>query len=148
MRTKKTDIPSLPGFLLKLAAALCLILFTFLVGTIILETISENNMDKDSTTYMEYLDSMFYKQDYTGMREEMELFDLTGDEFATYREIVDGYTDYLDYEQWRMTSEEMVPGSGEKAEIFKKKVIENADNCQFSRNQKQLNVWKDAVTEE
>ena len=148
MKTKKTDMPSLPGFLIKLAVSLCLLFFVFLVGTIIIETISDNNKNKDSTSYMEYLDSMFYKQDYTGIREEMELFDLTGDEFATYWEIVDGYTDYLDYEQWRMTTEEMVPGSSKKAEDFKKKVVENANNCQFSRNQKQLNVWKETVIEE
>ena len=144
-KIKKEKGPSVFGFVIKTAVALGMVLFLILIAGIILETISEKNGMKDATWKMDYMDSLFYDHKYTEIRTELELYELDGEEFDIYWEIVNGYADYMDYLQWARTTEDMVEGSSQKAAEYQQKVIRNAESCRFERNQKQLNAWKEAL---
>ena len=56
--------------------------------------------------------------------------------------------DYLEYRQWKRAEAAGVEGSAAQVEQCREKVLANAENCQFSSNQRQLEEYADAVKSE
>ena len=60
--------------------------------------------------------------------------------------MLDGYWDYLYFRAWsKAMDSSLVTDSQEKTEYYRNKVIENAKNCQNSRNQYFLDEFAEEV---
>lgn len=96
---------------------------------------SEND---DIVTRIERCDREYYDKEYGELYNWLVLDDCKEEEFDIYWEIINGYSDYYMYRQWSNCDEDKLPGSGEKAEYYREKVIDNANNVKFSLNQRRL----------
>ena len=89
-------------------------------------------------TRIERCDREYYDKEYGELYNWLVLDDCKEEEFDIYWEIINGYLDYCMYRQWSNCDEDKLPGSSEKAEYYREKVIENANNVKFSLNAKRL----------
>lgn len=133
--------PSIARMVLKLIVAFLLGLFLMSAGLFFLEEAEWAFYDKDEALRVSFCDEYYYKRDFARLRDELTLYDLQGEHYDIYWEVVDGYEDYVEYWQWNRTDEEAVSGSSEKASYYRQKVIANARNCEYEKNQKILDKW-------
>lgn len=113
----------------------CIILYNLImIAFFSVEDVSQGELNKRKLDNIEACDHYYYKRDFAGLRETLTLRRLYGEDFAVYWEIADGYDDYVDWLQWSKAEKINLPKSSEKAEYYKNKVHENAENVEFPQN--------------
>lgn len=109
----------------------------FLLGFVF--SIEQAEWEKDGTDLMERVELCefwYSEKDYEQLYGILSRNKNDEPEFDIYHEMMDGYWDYLYFRAWSKAGDSsIVTGSQEKAEYYEKKVMENANNCQNSRNQ-------------
>jgi len=96
--------------------------------------------DKDLADVVEICDSYYYEREFAKLRETLILNAAFEDIFDKYWEAVNGYCDYMQYNQWKLTpSEEVITSE------YKQTVIDNYENLKFEDNKKILKEYCDAV---
>lgn len=101
--------------------------------------------DNDKADYVNWCNRYYYAKEYGSLLEELQLFNLYDEEFDIYWEITDGYRDYIEYEQWSSVTDEELPGSSQKAEEYRQKVIDDVKNCEFEANRERLQEFVDKI---
>jgi len=96
---------------------------------------------------IERCDAVYYEEKYSDLWHDLRLYDAYDENFDVYWEMVNGYRDYMQYKQWVTTPVDKIPESTEMAESYRKKVIENAENCKFDQNKKKLAAYAKEITE-
>lgn len=98
----------------------------------------EYSEGSDMVSRIERCDREYYDKAYGELYNWLVLDDCKEEEFDIYWEIVNGYLDYCQYRQWSNCDETRLPGSSDKVEALREKVINNANNARFSLNQRRL----------
>ncbi len=101
--------------------------------------------DNNMTRYTSGCDEYYYTKKYGQLLGYMKLYDLYKPEFDKYWEIVDGYGDFLQYEQYERAEEMGMEGASEQVAYYKEKLAENAKNCKFPENQERLDEFVSEV---
>ena len=147
-KNKKRTYPFL-SIVWKIAALLFIGLFLYAEVTYLMDSIKEHNVDTyDQAEQIRFLDNYYYEGKYGDVRKLLSLYDLYDDIYDKYWEAADGNLDYLEYRQWKRAEAAGVEGSAAQVEQYREKVLANAENCQFSSNQRQLEEYADAVKSE
>ena len=121
-------------------------LLSFMISTIAYVG-EENSFNRNLTEQVNSCERYYYEKEYVELREYLLLYNAYDEVFASYWEIVDGYSDYMQYQQWMATPVERVPETAEMVQEYREKIIENARNCSFERNQKQLDIYAAEVSD-
>lgn len=133
-------------FLLKFFAAFIIIFVIYQMVTLKIEEAWEDSKFYSKEQRLEYCDRYYYDRDFEGLYDDLCLYDLYDEEFDVYWEAVDGYWDYLQYTMWKGAYEQgQLTGAEEKMQSFQDKVCQNANQCEFEKNQRLLNGYKDLV---
>ena len=99
----------------------------------------------DKMDNIEYCEREYQDKEYGWLYRNMIYDNCTSEEFDKYWEIVNGYLDYCQYRQWSNVDESELPGCTDKAEEYKQKVMENAENAKFSQNKKRLAEFAEEI---
>ncbi|MBQ4069228.1 MAG: hypothetical protein IJC76_08255 [Lachnospiraceae bacterium] len=99
----------------------------------------------DMVSRIERCDGEYYEKNYGELYNWLVLDDCKEEEFDIYWEMVNGYFDYCQYRQWSNCDEDKLPGSIEKAQYYREKVIDNANNVKFSMNQRRLEEFAEEL---
>ncbi len=84
-------------------------------------------------------DEYYYDRDFYGLYDFMELYELYGEEYELYWEVVNAYRDYVSWHAWKKAADSgEMPMAAEKEEEMRRKIEEHAGDCRFSKNQKVL----------
>ena len=118
---------------------LFLFIFIYCAYFIFINYLEDYSWDHNETNRIYGCDSYYYDHDYGNLRDYLTLYNLYDDTYAIYWESVNGFDDYEKYLMWNKTD------NIDKKNEYKQKVIDNADQCEFSKNQKQLNGYKEAI---
>lgn len=123
------------GLILRIV--LCLVLALLLWGVLatFLDQVSEGTWERDTGRMVRICDRYYYDRDYAELREQLELFDLYGEEFEKYWEAVQGYQDYLNVIQWSRAAEMDLPQSQGQAEAWREKLEFLAAQPEYAENQ-------------
>lgn len=105
----------------------------------------EYSEGSDIVSRLDRCDGRYYDQEYGELYYKLVLSNCVEEEFDKHWEVVNGFLDYYLYKQWSNCDESRLPGSYEKAEYYREKVIENANNVEFSLNQKRLEELAEEV---
>ena len=126
---------------------LAAIVLFFLAATLLLiiENGVDNIRDEDPATYIRWCDRDYYDRDWAKLADTLTLFELYGDEYAMYWEAVKGYSDLVQYEQWRAAQEQSLPHAESMAAQFAERLRENAENAAFPQNKEILNGFASAA---
>lgn len=65
-----------------------------------------------------------------------------------YWEVVNARGDYDRYVQWKMAADKGVEDGEEQMRFFRNQVIKNAKECKFPKNQKELESFAKAVSQD
>ena len=122
------------GLILRIVACLVLALLLWGVLSMFLDQVSEGTWEKDTGRMVSICDRYYYDRDYAGLRDELELFDLYGEEFGKYWEAVQGYQEYLNVIQWSRAEEMDLPQSQGQTEIWRKKLEDLARQPEYGEN--------------
>ena len=143
----KIKTPPFWKLILKFIVVLFICLFWLATGHVWLEMI------RDRTDYYynkadvrRSCDYYYYDKNFGALREMFTLYDLQEEEFDIYREAVKCFEDYQDYRMYENAAAAGVEGAKEMAEQYRAAVLENADNCAFDRNQKDLDSYVDNIS--
>ena len=149
MQVKKSQIqpPKLSKLVLKALAVLFLLGMLVEIMIFTIGFVAEERMGESAAEIMEWCDGYYYEKEYDELWHNLRLYDAYSPEFDKYWEMVNGYRDYMQYKQWATTPVDKIPESTEMAESYRKKVIENAENCKFDQNKKQLVAYAKEITE-
>lgn len=87
------------------------------------------------------LDRYYYDGDYASLWKTLLMWRMYDEKYDLYREAADGFTDYQNYLQYKKASDNGMQKAREPAGKFRLKVLENAENCRFESNRKQLEEY-------
>lgn len=136
----------LPKIVIKLAAVLLLLFFWYmLAGTALRELVDYNDVVHNKALSVRICDTSYYEGQYGNLREFLQMEDLEGADFDLYWEAVNGYEDYQMYRQYTKAYAAGMEEAEEAAESYGQKVLENAENCMFDGNRKQLEKYAENV---
>ena len=123
------------GLILRIALCLALALILWGVLTMFLDQASEGTWEKDTGRMVSICDSYYYDRDYAALRDELELFELYGEEFGKYWEAVRGYQAYLNGLQWSRAEEMDLPRSQGQARVWREQLEVLAAQPEYGENQ-------------
>lgn len=107
----------------------------------------ENGFNRNLAEQVDCCNRYYYEKEYVELREYLLLYDAYDETFDMYWEIVDGYCDYMQYQQWAATPADRVPESIGMMEEYREKIMGNAQNCSFAQNQKQLDIYAAEISD-
>ena len=142
VRNMMNKPPSVVRIIFKLGFILLGILFWVSMFQVIWEEIIDTT---DTATRVRYCDNYYYAKDYVELREELDNSGMEDQVFDKYREVVYGYNDYLQYVQYKKAVAAGHEESKERMEQYCQKVMDNANNCKFEDNKKQLQEYVDKL---
>ena len=94
-------------------------------------------------------DEDYYDRDFYGLLWYLKLYDLYDDDYDIYWEAVNAYNDYVRWHAWKGTLESgEMPEATQKETEARQKVEDNARNCEFTKNQKILDGFVEAMQTE
>ena len=105
------------------------------VLSMFLDQVSEGTWEKDTGRMVSFCDQYYYDRNYAELRNELELFDLYGEEFGKYWEAVQGYQTYLNVIQWSRAEKMDLPGSQGQTEAWREKLEALAEQPEYGENQ-------------
>ena len=142
MAGKKEKRPSIIVMAIKTAVALFLIL-VILAGVLALSDEIRMNYEYSSKNIgkmINYCDRDYYNRDYGRIRETLTLYELYGEEFGKYWEVVNAYEDVVDYQGFARLDEYKEDADKCLAEIESK-----ARECKYQDNQRILDGFLEMV---
>ncbi len=125
-------------------AGLVGILLMFMLYTI--SYVSEESRDASDKAWINDRCNQYYHEGrYGELYDYLILYDMYNDEdFAMYKEMVDGYLDYCQYEMWAAVPAEQIEGREERMEQYKQQLLDRARNCQYDTNKTKLEAYAKA----
>ena len=133
-------------FLIKLLVSFLIIFTIYQFITMKIEDAWDDARFNSTEQRLESCDRYYYDRDFERLYDQLCLFELYGEEFDLYWEAVDGYWDYLQYTMWKGAYEQgQLAEAEEKMQSFRDKVCRNAEQCEFKKNQRLLNGYRDLV---
>ncbi len=127
---------------LKIAGVFMCVFYLYTLGVVLLEGIVDETNSKNKADLVNACDTYYYEGEYGELRDYLLLYDAFDETFDKYWEIVDGYADYVQYEQWKATN-----GADKKVEEYKQKVTSNYQNCQFETNKNVLKKYYEEIND-
>ena len=130
---------------IKIIISILLIIFIILSLKFLLFAVVEHNefnqyMDiGDNADHVNVCDNCYYNGEYGVLYDTLCLYDMYGEKYNQYWEIVNGYIDYEDYLMYHNA------GNEEKASELKAKVLDNFNNCNYNDNKRILEKYKNAI---
>lgn len=136
-------------FIIKLIVAVLFLLSLYEIVSTAIEDAAWETEYYSKDNMIRQCDEKYYDRDFTGLLWYMKLYDLNGEDYDIYWEVVNAYNDYVSWHAWKGTlvSGEMAEATQKEAET-RKKVEENAKNCKFMKNQRILDGFVEKVTSE
>ncbi len=125
----------LRGLVLRIALCLVLALILWGVLAMFLDQVSEGTWEKDTGRMVSICDRYYYDRNYAELRDELELFDLYGEEFGKYWEAVQGYQTYLNVIQWSRAEKMDLPEAQGQTEAWREKLEALAEQPEYGENQ-------------
>lgn len=94
-------------------------------------------------------DEDYYDRDFVNLLWLLKLYDLYEEDYDIYWEAVNAYNDYVSWHAWKgaLKAGEMPEAIQKEAEA-RKKVEENARNCNFAKNQRILDGFVEEMKKE
>ena len=137
---KNTSKPSGFKITIKLIAAFLLAYLWLYIAFAMIGEIWEESKDKAEQDYMliNWCDEYYYEKDYGRLLDYLKLYDAYDEKYDVYWEVVDAYTNYLEWEKWSKISEETFNDARAMEEMYYDKVMNASKNCRFSQNQKYI----------
>lgn len=126
--------------LLKLFAIFLMGCYLYSLGAVLLENITDEAYEKDKAARINACDRSYFAGNYIELREYLILYDAYDDEYDKYWEMVDGYIDYMQYKQWKVTD-----NASEQVALYEKKLYDNYTNCKFETNKNELKKYYEAA---
>lgn len=144
---KKKMSPSIWKMVLKVLAILFTVVFWYSMADSCIEYILDrNDFYYNKADIKRSCDYYYYDKNFGGLQELFRLYSMDEPEFDLYREVVKGFEDYQSFRMYQKAAEAGLEGAEEKAEEYKAKVLENAENCRFEMNQKDLDGYVDNIS--
>ncbi len=136
-------------FIIKLIVA---VFFLLSLVQMITEGVEEAAWDAryhSAESMIRQCDEEYYDRDFYGLLWYLKLYDLYGEDYDIYWEAVNAYNDYVRWHAWKGTLESgEIPESVQKEAEARQKVEDNARNCEFTKNQKILDGFVEAMQTE
>lgn len=138
--------PSVKRIIVKILLMLIGILFWgFLFCAILEGAIEETLWKNDLTHYVSDCDEYFYQKKYEKLLDELRTFNLVDPVFDKYWEAAEGYADYVLYIQYEKAKAVGYTESDALLEEYRQRVLTNAENIEFSENEKQLTGYAEEI---
>lgn len=151
-----------PGrFIVKCLVCLLIMFFVISAISILPDELDSMIYRADKNRYKSYCEEMYVDRDYEELYDEMHLYRLSGEDYDMYWEMVYGFADYTMYKEYEAIADrEQVSLTyalddeknnmiqfdvTEKLQEYRKKVIQNANNCKYERNKRYLTEFADKV---
>ena len=142
MAGKKDKRPSIIVMAVKTAVALFLLLF-ILAGVFALADEIEMNYEysnKNTGRMITYCDREYYARDFGALRETLTLYDLYGEDFGKYWEVINAYEEVVNYQAFSGLDEYKEDADGCLARIESM-----ARECKYQDNQRILDGFLEMV---
>lgn len=152
---------SIVPFIIKCVIAVLALLVLFQVAFYLPEEIYDNTKTSGKEYYLSWCERQYQNREFDELYDELCLYDLAGEDYEIYWEIVRAYQDYvvcknylaiadkkeveLSYTNYDGEQSKTAFDVVEKAEEYKQKVEDNAQNCKYERNLKYLTQFADDV---
>lgn len=138
--------PSVAWIVVKILFILIGILFWGTMLAVLWDGATEETLwESDLTHYVSDCDEYFYEKQYEKLRDELKTFNLTDPVFDKYWEAAEGYEDYVLYIQYEKAQAAGYKESDALVEEYKQRVLANAENVEFSENEKQLMGYAEEI---
>ena len=126
-------------------------LFCWLLLSIVIFTFQEvadyNDYLWNRAEKMNSCDYYYHHRSYGLLRQWLETNKLDGPEFEKYHEAAKGFEDYQTYLQYTKAEAAGMAEAGDLAKEYRERVKENAQNCAFEENRKQLESYSGLLTD-
>ena len=100
-------------------------------------------------TMVRQCDERYYDREFSDLLWFLKLYDLYDEDYDIYWEAVNAYNDYISWHAWKGTLESgEMPEAVQKEAEARQKVEGNASNCKFTKNQKILDGFVEAMQTE
>lgn len=137
----RQKVPSTPVLLIKGMFVICLVMIMIsAILTMMTPDVEQIEYTEEQSRIIHECDQYYYEKQYGQLREYLYSNKLYDEPYDAYWEMVNGYTDYIEYVTYKKGI------NLQKTEEYKKKVIQNANRCRYEKNQKELDRLKRVVS--
>lgn len=136
-------------FIIKLLVAVLFLISLFEIIPAVVEDAAWDAKYYSKDNMIRQCEENYYDRDFEGLLWYMNLYELYDEDYDIYWEAVNAYNDYVSWHAWKGTlvSGEMEEAAQKEAEA-RKRVEENARNCEFKKNQRILDGFVERVNSE
>lgn len=145
---QKIKVPSFGTIALKIIGIFLIGFVLYTLGSSMLEDVTYyRTEEEDLAEKVRWCDRSYYERDYADLVELLTLYELRDEEFDIYWEMTDAYIDYEQYKQWKKSEVMGISGSDKRVREYEEKLRENAKNCKFGQNRRQIERYLEVLSE-
>lgn len=158
--TEQYEVKIFP-FILKLLVSVLALLFLIQLALLLPEEVKDKVKYSGDEYYISRCEAEYTDREFDKLYDLLTLYDLRGENYEIYWEIVNGYADYIQYMNYSTIEdrENVIVSytlkSGEQQEVsfvpakkieeYRNKVLENAENVKYERNKRYLTEFAQKV---
>lgn len=105
----------------------------------------EDYLDVDTVDMVRWCDDDYYGRNYADLYDMLTLYDLEGETYDKYWDLVNGYIDYQNYIMWEKAEAAGVENAVSYVEEYYNKVESNAVNCKYPLHKPSLQQFFEEI---